>query len=219
MTDMPKNNDVPQKAPLPPAPDGVTDPDRLEGAAERWEHCPLKDCKRDMDLLYADFYLRDIRTDRLLCSACVVRTEIGYQAKEVVREFDNRFFDAKTTDYIITFAAVGALGLAVNALAMVIGFWFLSIFIGGAAGTFIGQQARRLTGKRIGRQSAYVATGAAITSALLAPIALGIVRGYGAIFFIQPSAYFSGLGIINLSLWLCAVPMASAIYGIFMRRI
>lgn len=216
MSEKPKTDDIKQ-APLPPAPEGVTDPDRLEAAVERWEHCPLRDCKHDMDLLYADFYLRDIRTDRLLCKACAVRTEVGYQAKEVVREFDKRFFEGTNTDYIITFAGIAAMSLFVNALAMVVGFWFLSLIIGGAAGTFIGQQARRLTGKRIGRYSAYVAVAATITGALLAPVAQAIGGGYVGIFFAAPSIYFQFL--FNLSLWLCAIPMASSIYAIFMRRI
>lgn len=209
-----------EERPMPPPPEGVTDEDQIEGAHERWSECPLRDCKRDPELLYEDFYLRDIRKNRLMCSACVVRTEVGYMAREVVKESDDRFFDGTMTDYLIVAGVVTGLSAVVNALMFAVGFWLLAIFIGGAAGAGIAQTARRLTGGRIGRHSANVAVGATIAGGILSPVLyFGVAAGpLVAIGLLTNPLALLSLA-FNLSVIICTVAMVGSIYSIFLRRI
>lgn len=214
------NDNLPAEKPLPPPPDADIEADRTELAQERWTHCPLRDCKRDANLLYEDFYLRGIRSDRLMCSACAVRTEVGYMAREIVKKSDDRFFAGTTTDYAIQFAVIAGLSLVVNTIMQFIGFWILAFFVGGGAGMFIGRTARRLSGGRVGRQSANLAVGATLIGALLSPIGFGLFQGGGAFisFLLSDlSIYFRFL--FDFAVIITTAIMAATIYGIFMRRI
>ncbi len=213
MTQEQTSHPAPQpEKPMPPPPSADIEQDRREGAEERWETCPLHDCKRDADLLYSDFYLRDIRTNRLMCRACAVRVEMGYMAREVVKESDDRFYAGTSTDYAIVFGILFAGSMVVNALMLMIGFWILGLFIGGGAGTFLARLARQATGGRIGRQSQYVAVAGVIVGALFAPTLFTLVRIGALIFALQ-------FAITNFAILLCTGSMAAAAYGIFLRRI
>jgi len=227
MSEAQLDNEQPkQENPMPEPPEGVTDPDRIEGAQERWQECPLRDCKRKPELLYEDFYLRDIRTNRLMCNACAVRTEVGYLAREVVKASDDRFFKGTNTDYLITFFVTLTGGLAVNLLMLFIGaiglgfFSFIIAFvIGGSAGAFIGRMGRRFTEGRIGRRSAEVAIAGLIVGAFFAPAVFLIFQtGLQVIAFLlaQPQVYFQ---FFNLSLLIVTGVMAAAVWGVYQRRI
>lgn len=202
---------------MPPAPEEGIDPDRVAAAEERWEACPLRDCKRKPELLYEDFYLRDVRTNRLMCSACAVRTEVGYLAREVVKASDDRFFQGTLRDDLLIFLVTLALSTVVNALMLLIGFWLLGFIVGGAAGAGIARLARRLTQRRVSRNSAWVAIGGLVVGALLSPIPRAVFGGYVAVFFIEPSVWLGQA--LNLTVIITTVAMAMTAYGIFMRRI
>lgn len=207
--------------PMPEPPDGyITDDAQINAAERRWEQCPLRDCKKNPELLYEDFYLRDIRTDRLMCSACAISTEVGYMARETLRQQEDRFFEGTTEDYVIVFAVIAAMSAVVNAVMLWIGFWFLAIFVGGAVGAFIGRTARNLTGGRVGRYSPQVAVAAVAAGAFLAPVLFWLVNapGFGLQFLFSSLSFYLGQ-VFSLSILICSGTMAMAIYGIFMRRI
>lgn len=208
--------------PMPPPPVEPIDPDRVAVAEERWTQCPLRKCKRDTELLYEDFYLRDIRTNRVMCSGCAVRTEVGYIAQEVVKASDDRFFQGTKQDYVITFFVTLIGSILVNALMYGIGFWLIAIFVGGAAGVGVARFARRLTGGRIGRQSANIAIAGIVVGMLFAPLLVFVFSGGGLgmlIFpFINPLMYLQ-LVFNSFGMLICAALMAVSAYGVFKRRI
>lgn len=215
-----QTQDLPEEKPLPPPPVEDIDPDQIELAQERWTECPLRDCKRDPNLLYEDFYLRGIRSNRLMCTACAVHTEVGYMAREVVKKADDRFFEGSNLDYVIQFAVIAGLSLVINTIMQSIPIWFLGFFIGGGAGMFIGRTARRLSGGRIGRQSANLAIGATIVGALLSPFTWALFQGGGlfvSFLLSDLSFYFNVL--FDFGVIITTAIMAGTIYGIFMRRI
>lgn len=211
----------PSERPMPEPPAGyITDDEQISAAERRWEQCPLRDCKKKPELLYEDFYLRDVRSDRLMCSACAVSTEIGYMARETLRKQEDRFFEGTNQDYVIVFGSIAAMSAVVNAVMLWIGFWFLAIFVGGAVGAFIGRTARNLTGGRVGRYSPQVAVGAVVAGAFLAPVLYWLFNapGFGLQFLFSSLQFYIGQ-VFNLSILICSGTMAMAIYGIFMRRI
>lgn len=213
--------------PLPDPPEGVDDPDQLVAAEERWTVCPLRDCKRDVDLLYQDFYLRDIRTDRVMCSACAVRTEIGYLAREVVKASDDRFFQGTIQDYLIVFGAMAGASFGLNLVLTFIpnfGFflWFIAAAVGGAVGTALAQQVQRLTGRRVGRRSAEVAIAGLVTGMLLMPLG-SFIANFGLVglqliglLFSDPIIYLARIGLTGL---IFTGAMGVAVWSVFKRRI
>ena len=197
---------------MPAVPEGITDADRIAGAKERWENCPLRDCKRDPELLYADFYLRDIRTNRLMCSACAVRVEMGYMAREVVKATDDKFYKGTQLDNLLVFIVMFVASLISAAISQFLGFFFIiPFFIGTAIGGSAAVMSRRLTKRRVSRQTPYFG---------IAGIIIGAVLASPAIFFAQTGILFLDTRILlNFNSILSAVGMAMASWGIFMRRI
>src|SRR6187402_497346 len=132
--------------PIPAAPVGITDPEQLAAAEERWANCPLSSCKRNTNLLYEDFYLRDIRTNRLMCSACAVRAKMGYMAREVIRASDDRFFTGNQSHNLIVLGVMAGAALLAG---------FASIFVGGFG--FYGYYFAFIVGGAIGGAGAALA--------------------------------------------------------------
>jgi hypothetical protein len=111
--------------------------------------------------------LRCNKCNRLMCAECAVRTPVGYRCRQCVRAHEDKFFTGTTADYGIVFAvAVVLAALGFVGLSLIGGFllfvFFLSVPIGGA----IGELALRLTGRRRGRYSGYVAAAGAVIGAL-----------------------------------------------------
>ena len=112
--------------------------------------------------------LRCNRCDRLMCTQCAVQTPVGYRCRECVRQHDDKFFTGTNTDYLIVFAVTSILGaLGLLAVLLLLGGFLifvllLSIPIGGA----IGELALRLTGRRRGRYSGYIAAGGVVAGVL-----------------------------------------------------
>ena len=201
----------PLEKPIPAPPADVTDPDDLANGEDRWVNCPLKDCKNDPALLYEDFYLRGIRSDRLLCSACAVRVEMGYMAREEVRKHDDKFFQGSQIDNIITLGVMFAGSLVANALMFAFGFWILAIFVGGAIGAGLATFARRLTKGRVTRQMPYFAIAGIILGAILAP-SIYIFVSFGVL-------VFNFASIFSLAILVTSGTMAFSAWGVFLRRI
>ncbi len=197
--------------PIPAPPEGITDPDQIAGGEERWTECPLKDCKRNPELLYEDFYLRGMRSNRLMCSKCAVRVEMGYMAREEVKKADDKFFKGTQSDNLITFGVMFAGSLAVNTIMFLVGFWYLALLLGAGAGAGIATFARRLAKGRVTRQMPYFAIGGIVVGALLAPSAFFFLRT--GFFIFNPAMAFNITGIIT------TVAMGSGAWGVFMRKI
>lgn len=184
---------------------------------ERLATCPIKPrCRQPDD----DMLLRSIRSNRLLCHKCYVRTPTGYIGEEEARASDARFFKGNWRDVAIQ-AVIVALGtlvattitLLLAGLGLGLGFFGLLIafFIGSAAGTAIATFARRATGRRVARQSIIAGIGAVIIGALPAPSLVILLRGGPLI--IDPELW------VSIPLWLCAGVIGAAVYNSFMRRI
>lgn len=140
---------------IPAPPEHIIDPEQLAGGEDRWANCPLNDCKRNTDLLYEDFYLRGMRSDRLLCSKCAVRVEVGYMAREEVRKADNKFFQASTVDDLIVLGLMFFASLVGNALAVFIPSFYVELFLGGAIGAGAASLTRTITEGRVSRETHY----------------------------------------------------------------
>jgi len=196
--------------PMPPPPEDPIDPDRVAGAEERWTECPLRDCKRDANLLYGDFYLRDMRTNRLMCSACTVRTDAGYMAREVVRSHDDRFYTGNLATDGILFGVMVAGSIVANIASMFIGWFYFAFIIGALIGGGLAIWARRLSGKKVTRQTHYFGTGGIIVGALLTPTVFGLLNGY---FVINPVAA------LRIDILACSLGMIISSWGVFLRRI
>jgi hypothetical protein len=110
--------------------------------------------------------LRCNKCNRLMCTQCAVRTPVGYRCRACTRAHEDKFFTGTTTDYVIVFAVaagIAALGfIGVSLIRFLLFVFILAIPIGGA----IGELALRLTGRRRGRYSGYVAAGGAVVGAL-----------------------------------------------------
>ena len=112
--------------------------------------------------------LRCNKCNRYMCADCAVPTPIGYRCRQCVREHEDKFFTGTTVDYLIVFAVaavitgLGYLGLNLIGIGRFLLFIiFLSIPVGGA----VGEAALRLTGRRRGRYSGYVAAAGALVGA------------------------------------------------------
>lgn len=186
--------------PIPAPPEGISDPEQIEGGEERWTECPLKDCKQNPELLYADFYLRSIRSNRLMCSACVVRSQTGYMAREEAKHHDDKFFQGTQVDNARTFGIMLLASVIANIVASFIPFFYFAFLIGGAAGGFAAPLARRLSGGRSTREQHYVGA---------AGIAIGAIIAY-----MQPIGYLTPIDLIA-----CSIGLGMTAWGVLQRKI
>lgn len=107
-------------------------------------------------------YLRCNKCGKPICLKCAVLTEVGYRCKECIREQQNVFYNAMTTDNWVAFAVAAAVTLVAWPLASFF-LRFLGFFIGiivaavagGAAGAALAQIIRNSVGRRRGRYIRY----------------------------------------------------------------
>ena len=100
-----------------------------------------------------------------------------------------RFFNASTIDYGITFvvaAVISAVGYV--GVSLIGGFLLFMFFIAIAIGGAIGEVALRLTGKRRGRYSGYVAGAGAVAGVLI----LGLIM-FGQLVFAPTLLIYAGI--------------------------
>src|SRR5512136_190041 len=93
--------------------------------------------------------LRCNKCGKYICVKDAVRTPVGYRCKSCVKEQQDVFFTATSTDY--TIAAVVSLVLSTVAAFIVPALGFIAIFAGPIAGTVIAEGVWRATGRRRGR--------------------------------------------------------------------
>lgn len=158
--------------------------------------------------------LRCIRCGRPMCALCAKPSSTGYICPECIRQHEDRFFATEKYDYPITFGVCLLGNLIACTLMLVFNIWWIGIFVGGAAGGAAASAARRLTPGRVGRYSAQVAVGGAITGALLAPVLFFLLR-FGVLTF-NLGLFLSAFG---LTLIICTLGFAVAAYTTYQRRI
>jgi hypothetical protein len=128
--------------------------------------------------------LRCNRCGRPVCVRCVELTEVGYRCKDCIREQQNTFFTAVSTDYVIV-AVVSFLLAAVAAplIEVLLGIFglFLGIILAVVLGPAVGGTAatiiRRSVGRRRGRYMGIVAVVAIILGMLVGVLVGAMVFG------------------------------------------
>jgi MFS family permease len=196
--------------PIPAAPIGVTDPEQFAAAEERWANCPLNNCKRNTSLLYEDFYLRDIRTNRLMCSGCAVRAEMGYMAREVIKKSDDRFFQGNQLhNFIVLGIMTGAAAIS-GLISFLIGWFYFAFIVGGAIGGAGAALARRFTDRKVTREMHYFGGAGIVLGSLLAIFLYSLYLGV-------PMEYIFSSSLISVGA--SAAGMFAAAWGVLRRRI
>jgi hypothetical protein len=146
--------------------------------------------------------LRCNKCNRLMCADCAVPTPVGYRCRQCVRAHEDKFFTGTTRDYLIVFglsavlAALGYLGVS-----LIGGFLLFVIFLALPIGGGIGELALRLTGRRRGRYSGYVAAAGVVvgTLALVLLVTGGLVFSIRLLLYVGLVA-FSAYGRFRLSI-------------------
>lgn len=116
-----------------------------------------------------------------MCTACAVRTPVGYRCKECVRGQREKFYTAQSLDPLLQ-AGVGFVlgGMAVTLFSLLrlgdLGFigWLIAFWIGSTVGAFIGDMAHRVVGKRRGKYSYLAAGGGIAFGAVLSLFLFGL---------------------------------------------
>lgn len=144
------------------------------------------------------------RCGRYMCVQCAVRTPVGYRCRECVRGQEDKFFNAAQYDYPLVFVVCAVLNAVAGFIVGQIGFLLFILLLSAPIGGGIAEIALRVTKRRRGRYSAYVATAGAAIGAL-APLIYIFIR----------------LGVIapNITILLYAGISAAAVYGRYAMRI
>jgi hypothetical protein len=112
--------------------------------------------------------LRCNKCGRPMCAKCAVSTPVGYRCRECVRGIQDGYYKATQNDYAIIFGVCAALGAIAGAISSAIGLGLLFSFILALpVGGGIGEVALRLTSRRRGRQSAYIAAAGTVIGGLI----------------------------------------------------
>jgi hypothetical protein len=125
--------------------------------------------------------LRCNRCGRYMCTKCAVHTAVGYRCKQCLRQVQEGFFNATTTDYLIG-TAVAVVGGGISGFVVrEMGLWILILlFVGLATGSFVGEAVHRAVGRRRGEYLwLFVAAGIAIGAMLpLLPLFIDLIGDY-----------------------------------------
>ena len=147
-------------------------------------------------------YLRCNKCGKPICLKCAELTEVGYRCKECIREQQNVFYNALTTDNWIAFAVAAGITLVawpiVAFLLRITGFfgWIIAALVGSGAGAALAQIIRNSVGRRRGRY---------IRHFTLAGIIVGLVlSGFITMTFAGFAPFFSLQGLLFLVLAMAA---------------
>lgn len=107
-----------------------------------------------------DTSLRCYTCGKPICVSCANKTSVGYLCPDCKREMEDKFFNAKATDYVIAALVSFPLSLVAGYLIWRLGggifFIFIMVFVGGAVGGVIGRLTKRAIGGRRGRYLPYL---------------------------------------------------------------
>lgn len=136
--------------------------------------------------------LRCNKCGKPICLKCAVLTEVGYRCKECIREQQNVFYNAMTSDNWIAFAVAAGITLVawpiVAFLFSITGIfgWIIAALVGSGAGAALAQIIRNSVGRRRGRY---------IRHFTLAGIVVGLVAsGFVTSFIFASFVPFFSLG-------------------------
>lgn len=128
--------------------------------------------------------LRCNKCGKPICTECAIRTPVGYRCPDCVRELQDKFYTATSTDALVGAAVVFGGGLLVGGAAFLLGlflgrtffFGFLAaFFLGPALGGLVSELALRAMGRRRARNFAAIAAGAMLMGMLLAAVITGMI--------------------------------------------
>lgn len=200
------------RQPMPSPPPEATQGELLQFAEERWTQCPLNDCKWDTKLLYEDYPLRDIRTNRLLCSACTIRQGMGYVGREVNETFDEPGLFVVIFDYVVTFISALCLSLAAHTALLWIGdgMWLVAIIFGIGGGLLIGAASTQIAEGYAGARVRYAAVLGVLIGTALAPTLYLFLSERYVLFEIRLA--------LNFEVLVCTLLMTATAFAVFLRR-
>ena len=141
---------------------------------------------------------------RYMCVQCAVRTPVGYRCRECVRGIEDKYFNATTVDYAVSFVVCAVLAGVVGYFVRMIGFLLFILILSAPVGGAISEVALRVTGRRRGRYSAQVAAAGTALGALT-PLLLIMIQ--------------FGRFVPDISLLLYAGIATAAVFGRFRMRI
>jgi len=136
-------------------------------------------------------YLRCNKCSKPICLKCADLTEVGYRCKTCIREQQNVFYNALTTDNWIAFAV--AAGITVIAwpivafLLRLTGFfgWIIAAVIGSGAGAALAQMIRNSVGRRRGRYIRHFTLAGIIAGLVLSGLITMTLAGFAPFFSLQ----------------------------------
>lgn len=115
--------------------------------------------------------LRCNNCTRLLCAQCAVQTPVGYRCRECVRQQEDRYFNATTSDYAVGFVVSAGLSAVGAFVAQFLGFGFfgliIAFIIGGFVAGVITEGILRVRKGKRGRYSAQVAAAGVIVGTFM----------------------------------------------------
>lgn len=144
--------------------------------------------------------LRCNRCGRAMCTACAVRTPVGYRCKECVRDQQKGFYTAIPTDYVIAAVIALILGGIGAAITSAIGFFYLAFFISPVVGGVIGDVIHRAVKRRRGRYTWLVAAAFIVLGALPAGLLTGFGFGFWIYLVMAPGAAIGRLRVARINI-------------------
>ncbi|MFO7633236.1 MAG: hypothetical protein R6W76_11880 [Caldilinea sp.] len=141
-------------------------------------------------------YLRCNKCGKPICLKCAVLTEVGYRCKECIREQQNVFYTAMTSDNWIAFAVAAGITLVawpfVAWLFLITGFfgWIIAALIGSGAGASLAQIIRNSVGRRRGRYIRHFTLAGIVTGLVLSGLLTSLIFASFLSFFSLPGLLF-----------------------------
>lgn len=152
-------------------------------------------------------YLRCNKCNKPICLKCAELTEVGYRCKECIREQQNVFYNAMTSDNWIAFAVAGGITLVawpivvllfslVSSVFWLIG-WIVAGLIGSGAGASLAQIIRKSVGRRRGRYIRFFTLAGIVLGLVLSIFVTSAILGFSVLLFSGQSLLFGVLAIIS----------------------
>jgi hypothetical protein len=112
--------------------------------------------------------LRCNKCGRLMCVDCAVQTPVGYRCRQCVRQHEDKFYKATSSDDVKVFAVCFGVMLVAGGIfsAIHLGL-FLALIVGFPAGGAVSEVALRVVERRRGRRSGEIGAAGAVIGGLV----------------------------------------------------
>ncbi len=159
----------------------------LEGPTQPEEDTPSQE---EEPILYCYYHpdrpttLRCNKCGKPICTECAIRTPVGYRCPDCVREQQDKFYTATSSDILkgatVAFLGGMGIGLVIYLVARFLGpfgfFGFLiAFFLGPALGGAVAEMVRRVMGKRHARRFPIVGVIAMIVGIFIVALGSGVL--------------------------------------------